>query len=401
MDNLFRMMDGDQTETTSKYVNIKVAFTLVLYCVSGTLLTLVNKLAIIIFPYTNILLVFQNGVSVILLLVYFYFFPLESKSLPPVNIDILKIWTPVVLLFVTMLTSSLFALLYVSVPTLIVIRNLSTLVVAVLEYFILGNKIDVLSIATLFGMIIGAIFYAMHDLTFSIQGYVWLCVNIIGTSVYQVYIKKVVNMPIMKDHGAIVMSYYNNLISLPILVILAGIMGESKALIAYFQSVYLPKIKSICVVLLSCLFGFLLSTSAFALNKLISPTSIMVANNVNKFSLIILSEIFVQSTLDITASIGAIFVLFCGWLYSQTKEHYAKFIFFFVTALFLVLYTTLEYKHAIIPIINTHILSGFTFTKRTSMMLLKNGTNSFDNGNNSVLIHHFTASISNFTTKQR
>ncbi|CAF4448468.1 unnamed protein product, partial [Adineta steineri] len=102
-----------------------------------------------------------------------------------------------------MLTSSLFALKYVSVPTVIVIRNLSTISVAILEYFVIGNKIDSLSIGTLFGMFFGAIVYALHDLTFSIEGYIWLCVNIIGTSLYQVYIKKVVHMPEMNDTGPI------------------------------------------------------------------------------------------------------------------------------------------------------------------------------------------------------
>ena len=368
-------MDCDKNVTISKHINIKLVLTLLLYCVSGSLLTLVNKLAIIAFPFTNILLILQNGVAVILLLIHFHFFPLESESLPPLNMNILKIWIPVVLLFVTMLTSSLFALFYVSVPTLIVIRNLSTLAVAFLEYLTLGNRINALSIATLFGMIIGAIFYAMHDLTFSIKGYAWLCVNIIGTSLYQVYVKKVVHMPIMKDHGAIVMSYYNNLISLPILVVLACILNESKHLFEYFQSIYLPEIKSICVVILSSLFGFLLSTSAFALNKLISPTSIMVANNVNKVSLILLSEVFVQSTLDITASIGAIFVLFCGWLYTQTKKQFAKLLFFLVSIFLLVLYTSLEYKHVIIPTINTHIFYEFTSNKRTNITFLTNLTN--------------------------
>lgn len=372
--NLIRMMDRDKNETTSNHINIKVVLTLLLYCVSGTLLTLVNKLAIAVFPFTNTLLVLQNGVAVILLLIHFYFSPPVSETWPSLSLDILKIWLPVVLLFVTMLTSSLFALFYVSVPTLIVIRNLSTLSVAILEYFILGNKIDSLSIATLLGMIVGAIFYAMHDLTFSIQGYAWLCVNIIGTSVYQVHIKKVVNMPIMKDHGAIGMSYYNNLISLPILIILACIMGESKASFSFLKSMYLPEIKSICVVLLSCLFGFLLSTSAFALNKLISPTSIMVANNVNKFSLIILSELFVQSTLDVTASIGAIFVLFCGWLYSQTKEHFAKLLFVFATILVLVLYTTLQFKHALIPMLNMKIITRLALSKQTNLTSLTNLT---------------------------
>lgn len=389
------MMDHDENETTSKSINIKIVLTLLLYCVSGTLLTLVNKLAIVAFPFTNILLVLQNGATVLLLLIHFYFSPPISETWPTLSLDIFKIWIPVVLLFVTMLTSSLFALLYVSVPTLIVIRNLSTLSVAVLEYFILGNRIDSLSIATLLGMIVGAVFYAMHDLTFSIQGYAWLCVNIIGTSVYQVHIKKVVNMPIMKDHGAIEMSYYNNLISLPILVILAYIMGEFKVLLSDFQSMYPPEIKSICVVLLSCLFGFLLSTSAFALNKLISPTSIMVANNVNKFALIILSELFVQSTLDLIASIGAVFVLFCGWLYSQTKEHFAKLLFIFATIMVLVLYTTLQFKHALIPMLNMKIITGLSLYQGTNLTI------SPYNESKSILIHHFTASMSNVTIKQQ
>jgi GDP-mannose transporter len=325
------------------------------------------------------LLFLQNGVTVILLLINYYFFPSGSESFPKINYEILKIWIPVVLLFVTMLCSSLFALIYVSVPTLIVIRNLSTLSVAVLEYFILDNKVDILSIGTLIGMLLGAIFYSMHDLTFNIKGYMWLCVNIIGTSLYQIYIKKVINMSIMKDHGAISMSYYNNLISLPILLILSFLMGEFKSLLIYFQSIYLPKIRSICIVFLSCILGFALSTSAFSLNKEISPTSMMVANNVNKFSLIVLSEIIIEWTLDIRSSIGAIFVLFCGCLYSQTKEYFAKYLFFFATILFLTLYTSLESKHLIIQMINQKFFSGFNFVTQSNMSFFKNMTNLFNN----------------------
>jgi len=379
------MTDQDKDETTTKNLNTKTIVTLLVYFLSGTLLILVNKLSIIVFPFANMLLVLQNGVTVILLLINFYLFPVESQSIPSLNIAILKMWTPLVLLFVTMLISSLFALKYVSVPTVIVIRNLSTLSVAVLEYLVLGTKIDGLSVITLFGMLIGAVFYAMHDLTFSIQGYAWLCLNIIGTSIYQVYIKKIVNMPVMKDIGPIGMSYYNNLVSLPILIILVFIMGEFKVLLSYFQSMFLPKMKSVCVVLLSCILGFLLSTSAFALNKLISPTSIMVANNVNKFSLIILSEIFVQWTLDLTASIGAIFVLFCGWIYSQTKQHFSKPLFFFVTILFLVLYATLEFKHVIISMISTDILSKLNFIKPTNISFPQNFTALFNKTKNKLI----------------
>ncbi|CAF1472050.1 unnamed protein product [Adineta steineri] len=371
------MNDQDTNQSTNENIKTKTILTLLLYCISGSLLTILNKLAIVAFPFINLLLVLQNGVTVILLLVNFYFYPLTSERLPPLNFTVLKIWTPVVLLFVTMLTSSLFALKYVSVPTVIVIRNLSTISVAILEYFVIGNKIDSLSIGTLFGMFFGAIVYALHDLTFSIEGYIWLCVNIIGTSLYQVYIKKVVHMPEMKDIGPISMSYYNNLISLLILFLLACIMGELKSFLLYFQSIFLPKIKSICIVFLSCILGFALSTSAFALNKLISPTSIMVANNVNKFALIILSEIFVQSTLDLTASIATIFVLFYGWLYSQTKETFAKSLFILATIIFVVLYTALKFQHPTILLTNTNIFSELTSIKQIHTTFLSNFTKTY------------------------
>ena len=212
-------------------------------------------------------------------------------------------------------------------------------------------------------MFFGAILYAIHDMTFSVPGYTYLIANIIGTSCYQVYIKKIVSMPEMKDIGSIGMSYYNNLISLPILIILAGATGEWKALPLYLQSIFFPQMKPIAVVILSCILGFLLSTSAFALNKLILPTSIMVANNVNKFSLIFLSEIFVQPTLNVTMSIGAISVLFFGWLYSQTKELYAKSLFIVATTALFVLYITMEFRHAIIPIVYTNVFPSLNFRR--------------------------------------
>ncbi|CAF3424411.1 unnamed protein product [Rotaria socialis] len=237
-------------------------------------------------------------------------------SLPELNLNIVKLWIPLVLLFVTMLMSSLLALMYVSVPTLIVIRNLTTLCVAILEYFFLSNKIDGFSTASLLGMLLGAMLYSKHDLTFSIRGYALLGVNIVGTSSYQIYMKKLIRLPIFENMGSIGMSYYNNFISLPVLVICAGTMGE----FSNFDLKKILQIQLIGLILFSGIIGFSLSVSAFALNKLISATSMMVANNANKFSLIILSEIFVQSTLDVSASIGAISVLLLGCLYSQAAK---------------------------------------------------------------------------------
>ena len=322
----------------------KVTLVLMIYCISGTLLTLVNKFAVNIFPYANTLLVLQNGMGVLLLLLTSQFCRSTLGTLPPLNLTVLQLWMPLVLLFVMMLISSLLTLMYVSVPTVIVMRNLTTLFVAVMEYVLLSHRINSFSAITLVFMLLGAILYAKHDLTFSIPGYVWLCVNILGTSIYQIYIKKIIHLPLFENVGSIGMSYYNNLISLPVLLCCAYITGELRILSTKFDFHYLSEIVSIGLIVLSGILGFSLSTSAFALNKRISATSMMVANNVNKFSMIILSEIFVESTLDITASIGAVSVLFLGWLYSQTAKSLSRRLLLMAAIGFITTSAVLEYR---------------------------------------------------------
>jgi GDP-mannose transporter len=324
----------------------KTVVILVIYCISGTLLTLVNKITIVTFPRTNSLLMFQNGMAVILLILVSRCMQQTTGSLPILSLTIAKLWLPLVFLFVIMLTSSLLALLYVSIPTVIVMRNLTALFVAILEYISLNNKIGKLSAFSLVAMLSSAIIYAKHDLTFNISGYAWLSVNIIATSVYQISIKSIIHHPAFRNVGPIGMSYYNNLISLPVLLIISLATGEIRPFSLSFNSKILLETKNIVLVSLSGLLGFSLSISAFKLNEQISATSMMVANNVNKFVVIIVSEIFVQATLDIVASTGAILVLIFGWLYSQSEKPPSKNSFAIIAVIFVTLCAILEYKHS-------------------------------------------------------
>ena len=347
----------------------QMIITLLIYCVSGTLLTLINKLIVVSFPYTSMLLVVQNGMAVCLLLLASRFCQHTIGSLPLVSLTVLRLWVPLVFLFVIMLMSSLLALVYVSVPTLVVIRNLTTLLVAILEYIVLRNKISGFSVVTLVFMLLGAILYAKHDLTFSVPGYIWLCINILGTSTYQIYIKKIIHLPLFENVGSIGMSYYNNLISLPILLISACFMGELTALLSKANLNSLLEIKSMSLVLFSGVLGFSLSISAFALNKQISATSMMVANNVNKFSIIVLSEVFVQSTLDMMASIGAVLVLFLGWLYSHTIKSPPKNVLIIAIFIFTAVSGVLGYKHLMNDMSNANYqFQPNSFDNNTSLL---------------------------------
>jgi hypothetical protein len=76
----------------------------------------------------------------------------------------------------------------------------------------------------------------------------------------------------------------------------------------------------VALLLVSGALGICLSVTAFMLNALISATSMMVANNVNKFFVILLSECFIQGTLDGFSSLGVVVVMLFGWLYGEASK---------------------------------------------------------------------------------
>ena len=304
---------------------VGVAAALALYCVSDTLLTLANKLAVVALPAPHALLAFQNGVTVLLLLLLTHVVPDRvGGALPLLTTAAVRTWLPLTLLFVGMLASSLLALLQVSAVTLIVFRNLGTLVTAFFERSVLGTEISPLSVASLLGILFGVVLYGLHDLQFSAVGYAWLTLNIACTAAFQIYVKGLITAHPKEGPDAIGpfgMSYFNNLISLPVFALMAVGAGELIRLPALVSAL---SARAWAAVMLSAVLGFALSTSAFLVNKLVSATSMMVANNVNKFALIVLSELFVHATIGPLAALGMALVMASAWLYSHSKGPWDK-----------------------------------------------------------------------------
>lgn len=351
--------DANRNIVTKHYKNESIVI-LLIYCVSGTLLTLINKMTIFAFPYVNILLLTQNFVIVILLVLTFYFFPNRFGSLPSLNMSIVKLCMPLTLTFVLILLSNLFSLLYVSMATVIVMCSLSTLFVVLFECIVINYKMNGLSIATLIGMLAGAIFYAKHDSTFNVKGYTWLCINIFSTSIYQIYLKKMAIVLLTKDIGSIGIFYHNNLISLPVLLLLAYIMNE---LTSRFDLISSLDMRSINLVLFSSVLAFLVSISTFVVNRRNTATTVIVIDNINRMLIIILSEIFVESTLNLSSIVGAFFVVYFGWLYSQSSKYFSKMLFI----LFIILLAAFEYTDINIPINKLVSRSQTNILKNNSM----------------------------------
>ena len=149
---------------------------------------------------------------------------------------------------------------------------------------------------------------------FDFTGYAWLAVNVAATTAYQIKVKSLVNE---LDMNSWTMAYYNNLLSLPVCAIVGFAQRESETLQQFMAS---GTTNSQCLALfVSCTLGFCLSVSAFQLNRLITPTSITILNNTNKFALIFFTAYFMDySTLSESTVTGAAIVMICAAHYSFT-----------------------------------------------------------------------------------
>lgn len=152
--------------------------------------------------------------TVLLLLAGSALFRNTLDRLPTITWATARQWALLSCLIVSMLVSSLLALKDVSAVTLVVLRNLMTLVVAVGERHVLRTWLAPPTATTLVGMLFCAIIYGASDLSFHACGYAWVGVNILSSSTYRVYVKMLAKDADLTPLG---MSYINNVVWYPIL----------------------------------------------------------------------------------------------------------------------------------------------------------------------------------------
>ena len=303
-----------------KMANIKVTVVALAFCLSGSTLTVLNKQIMGFFPAPNAVLFAQNGVTLALLA-----FGKTALNIHIESFSWVKAvrWFPLVLLFYGVLVSSMLALKFVTATTLIVQRNLATATIAVADYFYLGTVQTSPRIFAILGMCLGSMVYASGDLlptstdmnvslSGRFAGYIWLVGNVMVTTAYQIKAKSLVNELNMNSWT---MAFYNNFLSLPMCVLNGFIQREHKTLQAF---VLVGATNTQCVLLsISCTLGFCLSVSAFQLNRLITPTSITILNNTNKFALFFFTAYFMDySMLTMSSIAGAATVMICAAFYS-------------------------------------------------------------------------------------
>lgn len=290
----------------------KHVLAIVVYCLSGNVLTVINKMLVMHFPFLFTILLIQCIGTVVFLKVGFRYFSHLIGTQPRYERDIFVKFSLLTFQFAMMLSTSMFALREVSVPTLIVMRNLATLITAVIESIFLKRSVLLREGICILVMLLGAISYAHNDILFTASGYKFLMLNVMFSSTYQVYVKKLVYWTKLSPWA---MSYYNNCISMIIFALLFCVLEYPD-----FSQAVAPSLSTSCTLLISSFIGFSVSVTGFLLNHMVSPTAIMVINNVNKFCLIIANEFIIGKSQNMQTILSSIVVITSGFCYSLVRK---------------------------------------------------------------------------------
>lgn len=290
------------------------------YCLSASLLSIINKWAVMKFPYPGALTALQYFTSAAGVLVCGRFKWIEYDAL-----TLLTMWRflPAAIIFYLSLFTNSELLLHANVDTFIVFRSAVPIFVAIGETMFLHQPWPSvktwLSLGTIFG---GSVLYVITDYQFTVMAYAWAVAYLISMSIDFVYIKHVVMTIGLNTWGLVL---YNNLEALLLFPLELLIMGELKEITHEIQEE--SDWYSFAVVLpvgLSCLFGLAISFFGFSCRQAISATGFTVLGIVNKLLTVVINLVIWDKHSTFVGTVGLLICMFGGVMYQQSTSNKPK-----------------------------------------------------------------------------
>jgi len=283
------------------------------YCVSSIMMTFINKaiFSIFEFNYPLSLLLYQYLFTVIIVgsgrLVKIVDFNTLDRSL-------MKAWWPANVLFLLMLMTGSYALKYLSVPMVTIFKNLTTTLVAIGDFYFLGQSSSGKVFACILTMVFASIIAGFNDLNFSFVGYVWMLCNCFVSAGYILYMRLIINQ---RKPSELQIVFYNNLLAIPLILPVILSSGEFSGLFSMDPSFFSTQF--VITLILNGISGVLISASSFWAVKTTSPTTYSIVGTLNKIPLTVLSFFVFDAPVNTFGAIGIALSLGAGVAYSIFK----------------------------------------------------------------------------------
>lgn len=242
---------------------------LVLYFISSVATVLINKVIIGTYSFSMhyFLIVVQSAVIITVVLIYYSI----SSHRPDMNN--IKKWYVASILLTAMIFTNIKAMFYFPVTLFTLYKNLSILLMAFLELKFFNKKITLNGFISLFMIVLSSYAVNVSEKVVPV-GYFWMIANIISTTAYILYLKK---MLVFDQVSRLESVFFTNLLSIPILGVLSflfdpvNFMTDSKMVWVFVV------ISSVC--------AFLTAFSTAWTLKTISSTALCVIGALNKLLL--------------------------------------------------------------------------------------------------------------------
>lgn len=278
------------------------------FAVSSISMILLNKASISMFPDVFCLLLCQNLTTVLIL-------KMTHKPLIQFKPEIARSWSFCTFLFCVNIGSSLQSLKFISVATFTVLRNTQPLLSCAFQLCNKQKQIKAESLFYLFGVFIGAIVYCIHDLELNLPGFIYATLHVFSMALYSLHVKE---KSLKFNLSPQEMSFYNNILSLPLLVfniILSHSLDSGYSLKNAVSECH-QKSECVVILLISCLGGFCVSVTGFQAQNVMSATSWLCLNNVSKIPAILISLVCFGGFYSIDTFHGMFISIICATFYS-------------------------------------------------------------------------------------
>ena len=138
------------------------------------------------FNHPNILVLWQNAITVVLMLIKRH----HGQASFTFEWKIAAKWLVANLIFVAMLSTSVFAVKDMAVPMVTVFKNLAVCLTAIGDKYLFGAKHSEAVILSIGLMIFGSFAAAITDLNFLPGAYSWMFFHVLSSAAYVLYIRK-------------------------------------------------------------------------------------------------------------------------------------------------------------------------------------------------------------------
>lgn len=240
-------------------------------------MSIFNKLTLTHLPLPLTTVSIQMAFTVLVLM-------LRPSELRWGNSDDIKRWAfTVPLLFVGMLATSMIAMQYASLGTMVVCRNISPIPTMLIEgMFRIPYVMTVRTILSLLVIIGGVTLYEAHEIRFSFPALVAILINMVFAVLERIMQRHLMaNNPV--ELSKAMMMLLNNGIGLLPTLVLALIAGEHHDWKEKFGK---AGKRDVALLFGSCVNGLAISYAGIRLQHKVAATSFMVVTNVSKFVVI-------------------------------------------------------------------------------------------------------------------